>query len=259
MKKLKWDLDFSDVLIKGRSSKGNIVSKYPIKRIELKEKGVSTLKPRNIWFDEVVNRLNLDGRGSLLGAFKGGDLLLVITQKGVAKTLVPDVSLHFDEDMIVLEKWQPKKPISAIYFDGEKQKYYGKRFLIEQPNKEELFISEHPESFLEIVSTDWRPVFEIEFPKPRGKDPKPSQELIMEEFIAPKGIKALGNQVSAEKLKSISALEPLHYEEEETVSAEDMEVVDPKQASEPTQESPASEGQKDTNSGGLQNDQPTLF
>ena len=122
-----------------------------------------------------------------------------------------------------------------------------------------MFISEHPESFLEIVSTDWRPVFEIEFPKPRGKDPKPSQELIMEEFIAPKGIKALGNQVSAEKLKSISALEPLHYEEEETVSAEDMEVVDPKQASELTQESPAAEGKKDNNSSGLQNDQPTLF
>lgn len=259
VKKLKWDLDFSDVLIKGRSSKGNIVSKYAIKRIELKEKGVSTLKPRNIWFDEVVNRLNLDGRGSLLGAFKGGDLLLVITQKGVAKTLVPDVSLHFDEDMIVLEKWQPNKPISAIYYDGEKQKYYGKRFLIEQPNKEELFISEHPESYLEIVSTDWRPVFEIEFPKPRGKDPKPSQELVMEDFIAPKGIKALGNQVSAEKLKSISALEPLPYEQQESIPAEDMEVVDPKQAAEPTQESPAAEGQKDTNSSGLQNDQPTLF
>ncbi len=259
VKKLKWDLDFTDVLIKGRISKGNIVSKYAIKRIELKEKGVSTLKPRNIWFDEVVNRLNLDGRGSLLGAFKGDDLLLVITQKGVVKTMAPDVSLHFDEDMIVLEKWQPNKPISAIYYDGEKQKYFGKRFLIEQPNKEELFVTEHPDTLLEIVSTDWRPVFEIEFSKPRGKDPKPALELDMEAFIAPKGIKALGNQVSSEKLKSVSALEALPYQEAADVSAQDIEVLDPENASEQATESTKSDPEQDNNTSASQNDQPTLF
>lgn len=257
VKKLKWDLDFTDVLIKGRISKGNIVSKYAIKRIELKEKGVSTLKPRNIWFDEVVNRLNLDGRGSLLGAFKGDDLLLVITQKGVAKTMAPDVSLHFEEDMIVLEKWQPNKPISAIYYDGEKQKYFGKRFLIEQPNKEELFVTEHPDTLLEIVSTDWRPVFEIEFSKPRGKDPKPALELDMEAFIAPKGIKALGNQVSSEKLKSVSALEPLPFQEATGVSAEDIEVLDPENASEKDLKGP--ETTTENKPAASQNDQPTLF
>ncbi len=259
VKKLKWDLDFTDVLIKGRISKGNIVSKYAIKRIELKEKGVSTLKPRNIWFDEVVNRLNLDGRGSLLGAFKGDDLLLVITQKGVVKTMAPDVSLHFEEDMIVLEKWQSKKPISAIYYDGEKQKYFGKRFLIEQPNKEELFVTEHPDTLLEIVSTDWRPVFEIEFSKPRGKDPKPALELDMEAFIAPKGIKALGNQVSSEKLKSVSALEALPYQEAADVSAQDIEVLDPENASEQATESTKSDPEQDNNTSASQNDQPTLF
>ncbi|MCW1952734.1 MAG: DNA gyrase/topoisomerase IV subunit A [Flavobacteriia bacterium] len=259
VKKLKWDLDFTDVLIKGRISKGNIVSKYAIKRIELKEKGVSTLKPRNIWFDEVVNRLNLDGRGSLLGAFKGDDLLLVITQKGVVKTMAPDVSLHFEEDMIVLEKWQPKKPISAIYYDGEKQKYFGKRFLIEQPNKEELFVTEHPDTLLEIVSTDWRPVFEIEFSKPRGKDPKPALELDMEAFIAPKGIKALGNQVSSEKLKSVSALEALPYQESADVSAQDIEVIDPENASEQATENTKSDPDQDHNTSASQNDQPTLF
>lgn len=257
VKKLKWDLDFTDVLIKGRISKGNIVSKYAIKRIELKEKGVSTLKPRNIWFDEVVNRLNLDGRGSLLGAFKGDDLLLVITQKGVAKTMAPDVSLHFEEDMIVLEKWQPNKPISAIYYDGEKQKYFGKRFLIEQPNKEELFITEHPDTLLEIASTDWRPVFEIEFSKPRGKDPKPALELDMEAFIAPKGIKALGNQISSEKLKSVSALQPLPYQEVTGVSVEDIEVLDPENASEKDLKGP--ETPTENKPAASQNDQPTLF
>ncbi|APU11698.1 DNA topoisomerase IV [Cellulophaga lytica] len=217
IKKLKWDMDFSDILIKGRSSKGNIVSKYAVKRIDLKEKGVSTLKPRKIWFDDVVSRLNLDGRGELLGEFKGEDLILVITQKGIVKTVKPEITTHFDEDMIVLEKWNPKKPISAIYFDGVKERYYIKRFLIENENKEELFISEHPKSVLELVSTDWRPVVELEFAKPRGKEQKPNQKVDIEDFIAIKGIKALGNQLTADKIKNINVLESLPYEEVEEI------------------------------------------
>ncbi|EWH12433.1 DNA topoisomerase IV subunit A [Cellulophaga geojensis KL-A] len=217
IKKLKWDMDFSDILIKGRSSKGNIVSKYAVKRIDLKEKGVSTLKPRKIWFDDVVSRLNLDGRGELLGEFKGEDLILVITQKGIVKTVKPEITTHFDEDMIVLEKWNPKKPISAIYFDGVKERYYIKRFLIENENKEELFISEHPKSVLELVSTDWRPVVELEFTKPRGKEQKPNQKVDIEDFIAIKGIKALGNQLTADKIKNTNVLESLPYEEVEEI------------------------------------------
>lgn len=226
IKKLKWDIDFSDVLIKGRASKGNIVTKYSVKRIELKEKGVSTLKPRKIWFDDVVRRLNVDGRGELLGEFKGDDLLLVITQKGVAKTIVPVLTSHFDDDMIVLEKWIPEKPISAIYWEGEKERFYVKRFLIENENKEELFISEHPKSYLEVVATDWRPLIEMEFPKPRGKEAKDNEAIDIEGFIAVKGIKALGNQLTTEKVKNINILDPLPYEIVTPEKAEDMEVVD---------------------------------
>jgi topoisomerase-4 subunit A len=226
IKKLKWDIDFADVLIKGRASKGNIVTKYSVKRIELKEKGVSTLKPRKIWFDEIVRRLNVDGRGELLGEFKGDDMLLVVTQKGVAKTFIPNLSTHFDEDMVVLEKWNPNKPLSAIYFEGEKDRYYVKRFMIENENKEELFISEHPKSFLELVSTDWRPVVEIEFTKPRGKDAKPNQIIYLEDFISVKGIKALGNQLTSDKVKNINALEPLPFEEPKKNEASEIEVVD---------------------------------
>ncbi len=226
IKKLKWDIDFADVLIKGRASKGNIVTKYSVKRIELKEKGVSTLKPRKIWFDDIVRRLNVDGRGELLGEFKGDDLLLIVTQKGVVKTILPTMTARFDEDMIVLEKWNPKKPLSAIYFEGEKEKYYVKRFLIEHENKEEHFITEHQKSYVELVSTDWRPVIEIEFPKPRGKDPKPVKNIDLEEFIAVKGIKALGNQLISEKVKHINALEPLPYEEPQAPDAKEIEVVD---------------------------------
>ena len=260
IKKLKWELDFSDVLIKGRSSKGNIVTKYPIKRIELKEKGVSTLQPRNIWFDDVVQRLNVDGRGSLLGAFKGDDLLLVITSKGVAKTMTPDLNLHFDEDMIVLEKWNPAKPISAVYYDGDKQTYFIKRFLIEQSHKEEQFISEHPDSFLELVTTDWRPQMELEYRKPKGKDPKPNELINMEEFIAIKGIKAQGNILTKENIKGTNLLDPLPFEEEVEKSVEEMEVVSEDELTEDedaieSNNSSENKGTPPTNN----SDQPTLF
>ncbi|MEX0289458.1 MAG: DNA gyrase/topoisomerase IV subunit A [Flavobacteriaceae bacterium] len=226
IKKLKWDLDFSDVLIKGRGSKGNIVTKYSVKRIELKEKGLSTLKPRKLWFDDTVQRLNVDERGELLGEFTSEDMLLLVNQKGLVKTVIPEITMRFDDDIIVLEKWKPNKPLSAVYYDGEKERYYIKRFLIEKENKEELIITEHPKSFLELISTDWRPVIEIEFPKPRGKDPKPSQTIDIENFIAIKGIKALGNQLTSEKVKNINPKDPLPYEEPKAHDAMDIEVVD---------------------------------
>ncbi|WP_298480039.1 DNA gyrase/topoisomerase IV subunit A [uncultured Maribacter sp.] len=226
VKKLKWDIDFSDVLIKGRASKGNIVTKYAVKRIELKEKGVSTLKPRKIWFDDVVRRLNVDGRGELLGEFRGDDLLLIVTQKGIVKTMLPTLTSHFDDDMVVLEKWNPKKPLSAIYWDGEKERLAVKRFLIEHENREDLIITEHPKSYLELISTDWRPVVELEFVKPRGKEQKPNLSIDIEEFIAIKGIKALGNQLTSEKVKNVNALESLPYEEEAETPVEELEVVE---------------------------------
>lgn len=226
IKKLKWDLDFSGINIKGRTSKGNIVSKYAVKRIELKEKGVSTLKPRKIWFDDTVQRLNVDGRGELLGAFKGEDRLLIINQDGVAKTVVPELTMHFESNMIVLEKWNPEKPVSAIYYNGEKELYYIKRFLIETEGKEESFIPEDSNSRLEIVSTDWRPLADIEFTKERGKDRKPNLEVDVEEFISIKGINAIGNQLTKEKVNQISLLEPLPFEEPEEENPIDMDALD---------------------------------
>jgi len=229
IKKLKWDLDFADVLIKGRNSKGNLVTKYSVKKIELKEKGLSTLKPRKIWFDEAVQRLNVDERGELLGEFRGEDRLLIITQSGIVKTILPEMSAHFDEDMIVLEKWIPKKPISAIYYDGDKERYFVKRFVIENENREELFITSHKHSRLEIVSTDWKPIAEVEFTKERGKDRKDNLVVNLEEFITIKGITALGNQLTKEKVNQINLLEPLPYEPPEEIHAEDIEVIDEKE------------------------------
>ncbi|ETN95423.1 DNA gyrase/topoisomerase IV subunit A [Zhouia amylolytica] len=243
IKKLKWDLDFSDILIKGRNSKGNVVTKYAVKRIELKEKGVSTLKPRKIWFDDVVQRLNVDGRGELLGEFRATDKLLVVNQDGEVKTIAPELTTHFDSNMILLEKWQPEKPISVIYFDGNKERYYVKRFLIENGNKEELVISDHPKSNLEIILTDWRPMVEIEFVKPRGKDPIPNLEVDLEDFIAIKGIKALGNQLTADKIRQINRLDPLPYKEPEIVPAEAMEVIEEEEVHEDKENS---EGESQT-------------
>ncbi|WP_337964965.1 DNA gyrase/topoisomerase IV subunit A [uncultured Flavobacterium sp.] len=212
IKKLKFDIDFAKLAIKGRASKGNLVTKYPIKKIELKEKGISTLLPRKVWFDDTVKRLNVDARGELLGEFKPSDKILVISQTGKLKVIIPELSTHFEEDMIILEKWKPKKPISAIYYDGEKERYFLKRFLVENEGKEESFITDHPNSQLEIVSTDYRPLAQLVFAKVKGVQ-KEDLHIDVEDFIAVKGFKALGNQLTAEKLKQVNLLEPLPYEE----------------------------------------------
>ena len=211
IKKLKWDVDFSDVMIKGRGTRGNILTKNTIKNVELKEKGVSTLKPRKIWFDETVQKLNVDGRGELLGEFTGDDKILVVSQNGSLRTILPELSTYFNDDMIVLEKWIPKKPISAIYFDGKKEKYFAKRFLVENKNKDEVFISKNKGSFLEFISTDWRPVFELVFIKLRNKDQRPNKRIVFEKFISIKGIKAQGNQLTPHKIKQVNTLESLEY------------------------------------------------
>ncbi len=225
IKKLKFDLDFANLLVKGRGTKGNIVTKYTVKRIELKEKGLSTLKPRKIWFDDTVQRLNVDERGDLLGEFTSEDRLLIINQKGIVKTAIPELTLRFDDDMIVLEKWDAKKPISAIYWEGEKELFYVKRFLIDNPDKDESIITEHPKSYLERVFTDYRPMAEVVFVKERGKDRKENLEVNLEEFISIKGITAMGNQLTKEKVLEINSLPALPYEAPEPVPLEEIDVV----------------------------------
>ena len=225
VKKLKWELDFADLQIKGRGVKGNIVSKHNVLKVELKEKGVSTLKPRRIWFDETVLKLNLDERGRLLGAFRGEDKLLIINAKGESRTVTPQMELHFDKVPEILERWVNNKPITAVYYDTEKARYFIKRFLIENENKEDNFVKEGGE--LVYVGTEWRPVLEIEFVKPRGADPLPNKVINVEEFISVKGYKAMGNQLSDKKIKSIRLKESLPYEVEAEEAIEEIEVNQP--------------------------------
>lgn len=226
IKKLKWDLDFADILVKGRDSKGNLVTKYAVKRIELKEKGLSTLKPRKIWFDDTVHRLNTEGRGDLLGEFTSEDRLLIIKQNGTLKTVIPEMTMHFDSDMIVLEKWEPKKPITIIYWEGEKELFYIKRFVVETPDKEEFLLTNHPKSYLEKVFTDYRPVAELVFAKERGKERKDNLEINLEEFIAVKGINAMGNQLTKEKVLEINAKDALPYTPPKPPAPQELEVIE---------------------------------
>lgn len=226
IKKLKWDLDFADVMIKGRASKGNIVTKYSVKRVELKEKGLSTLKPRKLWFDDTVQRLNVDNRGELLGEFTNEDRLLIINQKGILKAVIPELTMRFDDNIIVLEKWAPNKPISVIYWEGEKELFYLKRFLVENWDKEEKIITDHSKSYLEKVFTDYRPMAELVYSKKRGEERKDNLKINIEEFISIKGSSAMGNQLTKEKILEINALEPLLYQMPEVQDTLDIEVVD---------------------------------
>ncbi|MDG1477408.1 MAG: DNA gyrase/topoisomerase IV subunit A, partial [Vicingaceae bacterium] len=219
VRKMKFELDFSELAIKGRGAGGNRVTKYPISKIELKEAGVSTLAARKIWFDDTVQRLNSEERGEFLGSFKANDRILTIMQSGEYQLLGFDLFTKFDEDVIVLEKWNPKKPISAIYFDGEKKQYFVKRFLIESTSNKTSFISDHEKSQLEIVSTDWLPQIEVVFSKVKGKE-RDSETVALEEFISVKGMKAIGNRLTTHKVKSIDLLESLPYEEVEEAEDE---------------------------------------
>jgi topoisomerase-4 subunit A len=226
LRKLKLELDFKDYDIKSKGVKGNLVTKWPVKKIELKEEGISTLKPRKIWFDETVIRLNTEERGELLGAFRGEDRILIIDQDAILKTIRPELTTHFKNNLIVLEKWQPKKPIALVYWNGDKEKFYVKRFLVDNEDKEELIINEHEESFIEIISTDYKPRIEITYKKQKGKDRKPNDVVKLEEFIDVKGIKALGNQLTSEKVKQIDLLEPEPYQPEEDAPADEIDVQD---------------------------------
>ena len=160
-----------------------------------------------------------------MGAFRGEDKLLIINNKGESKTVTPQMELHFAQVPEVLERWVPEKPITAVYYDPEKARYFIKRFLIENENKEDSFIKEGGE--LIYVGTEWRPVLELEFVKPRGGDPLPPKQINVEEFISIKGYKAMGNQLTDKKVKSIQLKKSLPYEIQEEAAVEEIEVNQP--------------------------------
>jgi topoisomerase IV subunit A len=220
LKKTAFEFDFGTLAIKGRGAGGNILSKIPIRKIILKEKGQSTLSARQIWWDEAVKRINVDGRGELLGSFAAGDKILTLMQSGTYRLYEPDPTTHFDEDLVHIGKFNQRQPISAIYFDGESGVHMVKRFLVEGGDKKTPFITEHPDSHLEYFSFSTYPRVALEFNK-MGKLDRQPQEINLEEFIGIKGYKAKGKRLSSAPPKKIINLEPLPEPEEPEVEIQD--------------------------------------
>jgi topoisomerase-4 subunit A len=220
LKKTNFDFNFSELAIKGRSSQGNIVTKYPVKKVSLSEAGLSTLGARDIWFDDSIKRLNTEGRGKLLGAFSGDDKILTLMASGEYKLYNYDLTNHFDEDLLIIEKFVPEKPVTAIYYNGEKQFHYLKRFLIEVTNNKTNFLNEDDDSKLIHVSTDWLPVLKIMFDEKINNRVIPDETVEASEFIEVKGFKAKGKRLTTYGIRKIIMLEPLPYEPEVQASGE---------------------------------------
>lgn len=204
-----FDYDFSELAIKGRGSQGNILTKNYIRKVVKKEEGVSTLGAIDVWFDDSVKRLNNEERGTFLGAFKADDKIFTFMQSGEYRLTGYDLTTHFDEDLIHIEKFEPEKVMSVVYLEGKQGFWYFKRFPLEETDKKVLIISEHPGSKLIAWSLDERPVFKVKFDeKANGKEYE-DEEIVAEDFIGVKSYKAKGKRLSNHAVKKVTWLEPL--------------------------------------------------
>jgi len=202
---LKFDIDMGEQLIKGRAASGNRVTKEIVSKIVQKEVGGSTLAARKIWYDTVVGRLNDEKRGKFLGDFKGNDRILTLYKSGEYRLSTFDLSNHFDDDMVHIEKWHPDRPITTVYYDPEKDMHYCKRFVCEvTTDKKVLFISETEGSHMDLVSTAYQPKARIIYNKLlKATKNLPDTEVDLAEFIEVKGMKSQGNQMTKLKVKEI--------------------------------------------------------
>jgi topoisomerase IV subunit A len=234
LKKLMFEFDFGQMNIKGKSSMGNILTKNAVHRINLKEKGLSTLGGRKIWFDDAVFRLNVDGRGSFLGEFSADDKILVITKNGFFRIAGFDLSNHFEDNILIIEKFRPGKVYSAVYWDAEQKYYYVKRFTIEESEKPQCFINEDPESKLYSLTEVEYPRFEISF---GGKHKGRENEIIeVSDFIGVKSFKAKGKRLTSFMVENIQEIEPVIKKEDE-IHKED--IADDEPPPPPVHEDPA--------------------
>ena len=214
LKKLIDEYDFSQLLIKGRASRGNLVSKNSIQKILLKSKGVSTMGGKDIWFDEDIQRLNEDERGLHLGQFNTGDHILAIFKDGTYYTTSFDLSNRYQGELLKIEKLDVNKVYTALYYDKGVGAFYVKRFSFDvSDNTPVNFISESKGSYLVALSDDKHPQFEITF---GGKhEHREAENVDAEEFIAKKGLQAKGKKVSAMDVKSVTFIEPIHKPEDD--------------------------------------------
>ncbi|MNS25942.1 DNA gyrase subunit A [compost metagenome] len=216
LRKLQFDINFAELAIKGRGSQGNVVTKYPVKKILLKSAGVSTLAGRKIWFDEVLQRLNADGRGKYLGSFSGEDKIIAVYKSGEYELTNFDLSNHFDEGLLVIDKFDPEMVLSAVHYEGKAKNFFVKRFVPDNVavGKKVSFISDEAGSKLVLISIDDQPMISLTILKGKAKD-KEQSEINLSEFIDVKGLKANGNRLSQFEIVKVELLAPLVTEEEE--------------------------------------------
>ena len=235
LKKLQFDMDFADIAIKGRASQGNIVSKYPLKRILLKSKGVSTLSGLKIWYDELLRRLNVDGRGKYLGEFDGDDKILQVHNDGWYELSSFELSNHFDADLLLIQKFDPEKAFAVVHYEGKAKNYYIKRFVFEPiaiGKKQTLISEENGSKFLYLTSN---PEASLTVDVLKGKTQIPETlEIVLAEFIDVKGIRANGNRLSQHEVRNINIAN--HVEQELSLETE----ADDKSAE--TDQAPAADG-----------------
>ncbi len=221
LKNLIIDVDFSEQAIKGRDAQGNILTRYGIHKIVLKEKGVSTIGGPKLWYDEAVNRLNTDGKGKLLGEFRESDRLIEVTKSGMYRLASSDISTHFEDGIMLVEKFKSNKVYSAIYYDGKEKAYYLKRFVFDPTTNLTNFTAEDEGSKLVCISGFQHPRFEVKYAG--AHKTRPVEVILAEEFIAVKGVKAKGKRLTTYVVGTITELEPLQPDEEEAIAL-DMDV-----------------------------------
>jgi len=240
LKKLQFDEDFAALAIKGRNSMGNIITKYPVKKIILKSKGVSTLAGRKIWYDDILKRLNADGRGKYLGEFDGDDRILTVLSSGIYELTSFDLNNHFDDKMIVIEKYNPEKVFAAIHIDGKSKNYMVKRFVFDNLaiGKQVSIISDETGSKLVLITGAKQPVVKVE--QLKGKEQTPETiEIDLTGLIDVKGMKAMGNRLSQHPIKTVELLAAIETEEEVAVDANEEETTEAENETDMVDELPA--------------------
>jgi topoisomerase-4 subunit A len=237
LKKTSFDFDFSTVSIKGRNSIGNILSRNPVRKIEHRQEGVSTLSSRKIWYDDTVKRLNSEERGILLGDFSGNDRILTIMQSGHHRLTSFDLSTHFDEDMIRIEKYDPGKIFTVVYQEPATKMYYLKRFKVEPGDKKTDFIGDEDQNRMILITSDPFPKLEILFDRKAKTKGAEKEDIFAHEFIGVKSCKAKGKRLTTHPVKKINLMEdqgPRGPEDQGTRGPEDRKTADRKKKGEMT-------------------------
>ena len=229
MKKLQFDVDFSQLAVKGRGALGNLVTKNPIHRLSLKEHGTSTLGGRQVWFDPDVLRLNYDGRGRLLGEFSGGDLVLVVLSNGEYYTSTFDATNHYEDNILRIEKYRPRTVWTAILNDAEQGYPYLKRFTFEQSSKKQRFLGDNEASTLIALSDRLGARFKVDFEQTEGAVVQREPIVIAAmEFVGVKSFKAKGKRLTVYPVSDVTEVEPIQVEglDEDDINDESMDNTD---------------------------------